>query len=298
MIPEALPVPPGMRQLVHEAATAPDLATHFAALEKGHPFHEALRTALAAERAGPARPERELLLLANLERTRALPAAGRHLVVDTATQRLWMFDGPRLKGRMKVIVGAAETPTPTMISLVEEAIARPYWNVPEDLAQTRIAPRVLRHGVHHLDEQHLKLLSGWSDDAVEIAPDGIDWKAVAARRLSVRVRQEPGPWNMMGAMKFLIRNDLGIYLHDTPERPLFRQTNRALSAGCIRVENWRRLADWLFEGAVPPENAAPETVYRLLRPVPIHVLHLTVDPTAPTRRIADPYRPTSPPVAP
>lgn len=288
VVPQALAPPTDPRLLIRAAARTDDLAVHLAALEQRHPFYDALRTALAAERENPRPSPRERLLLADLERARVLPHIGRHIVVDLGTQRLWMFDGRRLDGEMKVITGATDSPTPTMASLVEEAIARPYWNIPEDLAQARIARRVLRHGTSHLDRQHLKLLSDWTDNAVEIAPDAIDWKAAAARRLSIRVRQEPGPWNMMGEMKFLIRNDQGIYLHDTPERTLFHRADRRLSAGCIRVEDWRRLADWLFDGTAPAADGPPEQTHRLPRPVPIHVLHLSVDPTAPSADRPDP----------
>lgn len=285
MVPEALPTPTDPRKLVRAAARADDLAAFLAAQEQRHPFYNAVRTALAAERAGPRRARREQQLRADLEHTRALPRTGRHIVVDLGSQQLWMFDGQQLAGTMKVIVGAPDTRTPTMVSLVEEAVARPYWNVPEDLAQTRIAPRVLRHGTVHLQQQHLKLLSDWTDQAVELAPDAVDWKAAAARRVSVRVRQEPGPWNMMGEMKFLIRNDLGIYLHDTPERDLFRRKDRRLSAGCIRVEDWRRLADWLFEGDPPPGQGAPEQVHPLPHAVPIHVLRFATAPAGPARAV-------------
>ena len=298
VVPEALTASADPRDLIRKAARTPDMTAYLDAMERRHPFYDRLRAALAAERAGPMRPARLERLLVNLERTRGLPKTGRHLVVDIGSQRLWMFDGRTPEGEMKVIVGAADNRTPTMISLVEEAIARPYWNVPEDLAQTRIARRVLRQGVQHLDAQHLRLLSDWTDDAVEITPDRVDWKAVAARRIGLRVRQEPGPWNMMGNMKFLVRNNLGIYLHDTPERALFRRSNRALSAGCIRVADWRRLADWLFEGDPPPEDGPPEQAYRLPAPVPIHVVRLTIDPTAPGRTVADPYADPDPRRAP
>jgi L,D-transpeptidase YcbB len=286
---QALPARSDPRELIRAAAKATDLADHLAAIEQRHPFYDAVRKALAAEQAGPARSSRMRLLHANLARARLLPREGRHIVVDTATQRLWLFDGRQIERSMKVVVGAPAAQTPTMASVVEEAIARPYWNVPEDLAQDRVARRVLRHGVQHLRQQHLKLLSDWTDDAVEIAPDTVDWKAAAARQVSIRLRQDPGPWNMMGAMKFMIRNDQGIYLHDSPERALFKRANRLESAGCIRVEDWRLLANWLFEGAPPSEISDPEQIHRLPRPVPIYVLHLTVDPTNPARKVADAY---------
>jgi murein L,D-transpeptidase YcbB/YkuD len=54
----------------------------------------------------------------------------------------------------------------------------------------------------------------------------------------------PGPDNPMGRMMFDLDNDEFIYLHDTNEKQLFKRTQRALSHGCVRVEQARRLAAW------------------------------------------------------
>lgn len=54
----------------------------------------------------------------------------------------------------------------------------------------------------------------------------------------------PGPQNPLGRILFELDNDQLIYLHDTNERNLFNQAERALSHGCIRVEQARQLASW------------------------------------------------------
>ena len=93
-----------------------------------------------------------------------------------------------------------------------------------------------------------------------IDPKTVNWKAIASGRQAptILVRQQPGPWNSMGAMKFEMPNDYGIYLHDTPLKEYFSLANRAKSNGCIRVEDYRRLANWIFGRDVAAAEPKPE----------------------------------------
>jgi len=106
-----------------------------------------------------------------------------------------------------------------------------------------------------------------------LLPDSIDWKAVAAGNAQVYVRQRPGPANSLGHFKFDLPNSDGIYLHDTPRKELFAQDARALSHGCVRLEDAPRLAAWLL-GKDPPAAAAPEEHILLPQPVPIRISYL------------------------
>lgn len=83
----------------------------------------------------------------------------------------------------------------------------------------------------------------------------------------------------MGAVKFMLPNPLGIYLHDTPDKAAFRQSERLLSSGCVRVEDAPRLARWLFNGAAPKPSGAPEERVDLPKPVPVYIAYLTAAPT-------------------
>jgi murein L,D-transpeptidase YcbB/YkuD len=81
----------------------------------------------------------------------------------------------------------------------------------------------------------------------------------------------------MGEMKFEMPNDFGIYLHDTPHKELFAQEERHLSNGCVRLEDYRRFATWVF-GRVPQASTSREERFTLPRPVPIYMTYLTVAP--------------------
>jgi murein L,D-transpeptidase YcbB/YkuD len=83
----------------------------------------------------------------------------------------------------------------------------------------------------------------------------------------------------MGEMKFEMPNDYGIYLHDTPVKELFTQDDRWLSNGCVRLEDYRRFASWVF-GNVPRTSSESEQIIPLPRPVPIYMTYFTVSPAA------------------
>jgi murein L,D-transpeptidase YcbB/YkuD len=177
---------------------------------------------------------------------------------------------------MKVIVGKMGSATPLMAGLIRFASVNPYWNVPTDLVQTSIAPRVLAQGIGHIEAERYQILSDWTDEAQIIDPAGIDWAAVAEGRVELRVRQLPGRGNSMGDIKFMMPNDFGIYLHDTPDKILFGRDDRWLSNGCVRVEDARRLAAWLFGSMPEGKDPDAEEDVELAEPVPVYITYLTV----------------------
>jgi murein L,D-transpeptidase YcbB/YkuD len=79
----------------------------------------------------------------------------------------------------------------------------------------------------------------------------------------------------MGNMKFEMPNDFGIYLHDTPHKELFAENERWLSNGCVRLEDYRRFATWVF-GNVPQADTPREQRFELPRPIPVYMTYLTV----------------------
>lgn len=202
-----------------------------------------------------------------------IPLHGRYILVDAASARLYMIEEGRVRDSMKVIVGKPETPTPALKSVINYETLNPYWHVTADLAKTVIAPRVLQDGDAYLKTQGYEILSSWGPDARVLSPDSIDWKAVAAGKTEVYVRQRPGPANSLGHYKFDLPDADGIYLHDTPKKELFAQDERSLSHGCVRLEDAARLARWLL-GADPPAVTLPEQNILLPRPVPIKISYL------------------------
>jgi murein L,D-transpeptidase YcbB/YkuD len=215
----------------------------------------------------------------NMERAWRLPATNafdRYVVVDSGEAQAYLFDRDRVADSMRVIVGSAKTKTPMMAVLMRNAKANPYWNVPPEMIRSLTAARVLQQGVSYLDNFHYEVLSDWTTSATKVDPKTINWRRVASGDSEIRVRQLPGPWNSMGEMKFEMPNDYGIYLHDTPVKELFEKDDRWLSNGCVRLEDYRRFASWVFPR--PPQvTSAFEQVIELPRPVPIYLTYLTVE---------------------
>lgn len=275
LVPHAL----SPRAILAAAAEAPSLAAYITSAVEMNPIYTKLRGAYSEYRASTGgKGPRQSVFYANLERARALPAdlGRRFILVDTASAQLWMYEGGEVKDTMRVVVGRASDATPMMAAFIRYAAVNPYWNVPPDFVQQRIAPEVLRQGVSYLRNAKYEVLSGWSEDAVVVDPGTIDWKKVAAGQLEVRVRQTPGSHNSMGNVKFMFPNELGVYLHDTPNKILFQQSDRRQSSGCVRVEDAARLSRWLFQRDLGSEASAPEHHVALPEPVPVYITYFTV----------------------
>jgi murein L,D-transpeptidase YcbB/YkuD len=183
-----------------------------------------------------------------------------------------MVEDGRVRDSMKVIVGKPDTPTPALKGVLNYETLNPYWHVTREVAKEVIAPRVLREGDAYLNKQGYEVVTSFGNPQ-PLSPDDVDWKGVAEGKVIVKVRQKPGPANSLGRFKFDIPNSDGIYLHDTPKKELFAQDERALSHGCVRLEDAERLAEWLL-GKDPPVVTVPEQHVALPRPVPITIAYL------------------------
>ncbi|MEO5774789.1 MAG: L,D-transpeptidase family protein [Sphingomicrobium sp.] len=228
----------------------------------------------------------------NMERAYRLPTGGtfdRYVIVDSGGAQAYFFNRDRVADSMRVVVGSPKTKTPMMAVIMRNAKVNPYWNVPPELIRSLTAKRVSEQGLSYLRDFHYEVLSDWGSNAQPLDPKAVNWKQVSAGKSPILVRQLPGPWNSMGAMKFEMPNDFGIYLHDTPHKELFTEEERHLSNGCVRLADYRRFATWVF-GNVPQGTTGREEKIDLPRPVPIYMTYLTVaaSPNGVTFR-PDPY---------
>jgi len=276
--PELRPVTPSARQLLDSASAAPSLEAFVDSMGWMHPTYGQLRRALMS-RSYLNEGQRRMLAL-NLVRARALPVSrARYVVVNSAAQRLYMYENGQVVDYMRVVVGKPKNPTPMMTALIRFAALNPYWNVPPDLAQERIVPNILKGGRAYLKAKGYQALSDWTESARVVDAGSIDWRAVAAGRKEVRLRQLPGPANSMGRMKFMFPNQEGIYLHDTPEKEKLTEASRLFSGGCIRLEDAPRLGRWLFGRPLKPQGAKAEQRVPLPAPVPLYITYLTAVPS-------------------
>ncbi|HWI89279.1 MAG TPA: L,D-transpeptidase family protein [Sphingomicrobium sp.] len=226
----------------------------------------------------------EQLIIINMERTKRLPAPQeqpKYVLVDAGSARLSLWENGRKIDQMKIVVGKAETATPMMAAYIKYASVNPYWNVPPELVKDLIGPRIVAQGIKYLTDREYQVLTDYGPDAKILDPSTVDWQAVVDGRQTVALRRLPSPANSMGAMKFMLPNYFGIYLHDSPERDHFTKNELWFSNGCVRLEDYKRVARFLFDGKIPQgDNPKVEKEVDLPQPVPVYMTYLTVQPTA------------------
>ena len=156
----------------------------------------------------------------------------------------------------------------------------PYWRVPESVAHLDLIPRLVKEP-EYLQKEQIRVFTG-SYNGPELDPISIDWRQADAAKL--RFRQDPGPQNALGLLRLDMPNEHGVYMHDTPMKPLFNQRGRAFSAGCVRVQDVFTLAEWVARyepgweqpGRVQEVLAAGNPFdLNLTRPVPVYFTYIT-----------------------
>ncbi len=217
----------------------------------------------------------------NLERWRWIPRrlGDPHVFVNIPGFDLELVRGGVSVWHTRIVVGKAFTPTPVFSDRIVAVVVNPPWNVPKSIAQGEYL-RELRKDPRTFRRRGLRLLEGSEEAPREVDPATVDWHALDKGRFPYRLRQDPGPTNALGRLKFHLTNDFRIYLHDTPTRGLFGQSDRDLSHGCIRVERPLDLAGLLLGESSKDflREALDKTKERHLSikpPVPIHILYLT-----------------------
>lgn len=261
------------------AAAARSLPEYLTATSALNPVYAQLRDAAWAEAQASGNLAPDPRLLANLDRARSIPARGRFALVDSGNQRLTLFEGGQPVDSMRVIVGTDELPTPLIASLIYYVTFNPYWHAPDHLVRRTIAPTVLRQGMKYLKTRGYHVVSEWAGTSTEVDPTTVDWKGAASGSVHVLVKQDPGPLNSMGNLKFPFDNPEGIYLHDTPSKDLFGKDVRFLSNGCVRLEDARRFGRWLLGQDPVAPGTDPELAVQIPKAVPIVLTYLTAQVT-------------------
>ncbi len=217
----------------------------------------------------------------NLERLRAfLPGGPSYVLVNVPAFEARLLRRSEALLETRVIVGRPDWRTPRVEGIISRVVVNPTWTVPRRIMMKETIPR-LRRDRDYLARQNMRVFAGWSSGAPELDPASIDWQSPEVR--AYRLRQEPGPGNALGRLKFLFDNPYAVYLHDTPAKPLFERHVRAFSHGCIRIAKPVELAVLLLEGQGDWDAAALEAAIAegetrevwLERPLPIHVVYWT-----------------------
>lgn len=184
----------------------------------------------------------------NLERWRWLPQdlGRRHIIVNIPAFELEVVEKDAVVMSMRVVVGRPYQHTPVFSETMRYLVLNPYWHVPHAIAVKDVLPQVKRD-YSYLMQQQMRVFRGWGPEARAIDPATVDWSAVTPSRFPFRLAQDPGPVNALGRIKFMFLNKFNVYLHDTPARLMFAETQRDFSHGCIRIQKPLDLALYLLQ---------------------------------------------------
>jgi murein L,D-transpeptidase YcbB/YkuD len=223
-------------------------------------------------------------LTLNMERWRWLPEnlGERHITVNIPNFALQVVEQGQSVLRMRVVVGRPTRPSPVFSADMTYLVLSPRWYVPPVIALEDKLP-LIRKDPSYVARQNFRIFQdvGWG--STQIDPLSVDWSTVTARNFPYRLRQDPGPTNALGRVKFMLPNRYQVYLHDTPSKTLFAKTERAYSSGCIRLEKPIELAEYLL-GADPKWSrqkilaaiaTSREQTVRLSTSIPVYLLYWT-----------------------
>jgi L,D-transpeptidase YcbB len=220
-------------------------------------------------------------LKVNMERFRWLPLhePQKYLMVNIASFDLVLIEGVDTLISMRAIVGKNYRKTPVFDAKMTYIVFGPSWTVPPTILRNDVIPELLK-GPEYLKKKNMKLLRY---NGSEIAYSEIDWDKISKDNFPYMVRQNPGPDNALGKVKFMFPNSYNVYIHDTPSRGNFARDDRAMSSGCIRIEKPFELAELLLADS---QEWPPEKIYTAMQqnrgqtaglktPVDVLLLYLT-----------------------
>lgn len=218
----------------------------------------------------------------NMERLRWLPdtTLQEFILVNIANYALDYINKKDTLLHSNAIVGKTYRKTPVFNGAMSYLVFSPTWTVPPTILKNDVIPAVKKNQ-NYLQSKNMRILDFSGN---EISPSSIKWSQVNGGNFKYMVRQDPGPSNALGRVKFMFPNKHNVYIHDTPSRSQFSKEDRALSSGCIRIEHPVDLAklllsdqekwtDELIKEALADNK---ERSVSLTRKIPVIILYLTL----------------------
>ncbi|ASB47679.1 L,D-transpeptidase family protein [Alkalitalea saponilacus] len=225
--------------------------------------------------------ERVASIRANLERWRWLSddLGDRHILVNIANFELLLIENGKTIFKTEAIVGRPYRRTPVFSSRMTYLVFNPDWIIPPTILRNDVIPAVINNP-NYLNQRRMRVITRNGEN---VDPSTIDWQRAASHGFPYMIRQDPGPDNALGLVKFMFPNHHNVYIHDTPSRELFRQTERTFSSGCIRINQPMKLAEilldtnpgWDMQRINQTLAEKRSRTVHLQRPVPVHLLYLT-----------------------
>lgn len=213
-----------------------------------------------------------------LERMRATHFAfpERYLVLNIPGATLEAVEAGQAMRRHVAVVGRPDRRSPLVSSRIATINLNPSWTVPTSIVRNDLGPKMridpqfmAKHGMHVFGR-----------GGIELDPQSIDWSGRTP--LNVTVKQDPGPTNSLGRIRLDMPNVHAVYMHDTPQKELFRSDARFHSSGCARIDDIGGLAAWVLQGSDWDRARIEEAIQagerldiKLIKPIPVIWVYLT-----------------------
>jgi murein L,D-transpeptidase YcbB/YkuD len=178
----------------------------------------------------------------NIDRIRWTPELKKdseYIIVNVPEYKLYIYDKNKEVFEMRVVVGAVENPTPVFNDHINHIVFSPTWTVPVSIIKNEIIPRLISNPDYYTERNYV-----FYKDGQQIDPASEPWGTTQPHQY--RIVQQSGGDNSLGRVKFGMSNSMRIYLHDTPSQRLFAKDYRALSHGCIRLDEPAKFAEYLL----------------------------------------------------
>jgi L,D-transpeptidase YcbB len=218
----------------------------------------------------------------NLERSRWISRniPEEFIIVDIAGFQISYYQNFNIKWTSKVQVGKSSRKTPVFNSQIKYIVFNPVWTLPPTVLKEDILPKIKKD----LDYLQKMKINVFDTENRIVDPSLVDWTAYSGKHMPYTFRQEPGPHNSMGRIKFVFPNKHFIYLHDSPSRSLYALEDRAFSSGCIRVEKYIELAEillndsesWNQQNIRSLIDTLKTKIINLPKPMPISLFYWTI----------------------
>lgn len=224
-------------------------------------------------------------LRVNLERGRHVLheiTEGNLVIVDIAGFEVHYIRDRKRIWQSRAVVGQTYRATPVFKARIDNIVLNPTWTVPPGILEKDILPLLRRGDRSVLTRKKLKVLDR---SGRELDPATIDFSNYTARSFPFTLRQDAGPDNALGIIKINFPNPHLVYLHDTPSKSLFAETERTFSSGCIRTERPLELATllladpqrWSRERLDAAVATGETRTLRLPKPIPVLLIYWTAD---------------------
>jgi len=220
-------------------------------------------------------------IIANMERWRWLPhdLGPFYVMANVPEYLVRVVENGEVIHTTRSVVGKVTNQTPIFSDQMESIVVNPSWNVPASITMKEMLPAV-RRDPSYMSRKGYQVLANVDGKYRPIDPQMVDWSNVNPRQ--IMIRQPPGDDNALGSVKFLFPNEHAVYLHDTPSKSFFKRDTRALSHGCVRVQDPLEFADVLLahQGGWTKQRlrkmvGGKEKWINLPNRIPIHLTYFT-----------------------